>query len=179
MAKKLKRKVLEYPNVKENHYYIYENGDVEIIKTGKKKKVQLSGNGYKYVSLYTGDSNGNSISIAVHRLVALNFIEKTDDDIRHDRWYAHLKDFDRNNTTVNNLVWVSGTELRVLTDMYYDNPKNTKDYAEYICKLLEKDYDPEDICTVLGLSKKKWCPIIAKMYRGQIYKDIVKKYKFR
>ena len=108
----------------------------------------------------------------------MNFIERTEDDIKHDRWYAHLKDFNRNNTTVDNLVWVSRTELRVLTDMYYDNPKNTKDYAEYICKLLEKDYDPEDICTVLGLSKKKWCPIIAKMYRGQIYKDIVKKYKF-
>ena len=177
MKKKYKRKVLEYPNVKENHYYIYENGDIEVIATGKKRKVHLSGNGYYYVSLHTGVKDHN-ISVAVHRLVALNFIPLTEEDIKHNRKYAHIKDFNRKHYTADNISWISGTEISVLTAMYYDNPRNTKDYATYICKLLEKDYDPEEICLLLGLSKKKWCPIIVKMYRRQIYKDISKNYKF-
>ena len=75
-------------------------------------------------------------------------------------------------------MWVNAQELRVLTDMYYDNPRNTKDYAKYICELLSKGYESEDICNILGLSKQKFSPIIAKIYRRSIYKDISKKYKF-
>ena len=179
MAKsKAQRKILDYPGVKKNHYYIYSDGKVEIIETGKKKKAHKSGNGYYYYSLYTG-ADSKHITIGVARLVAIHFLERTNDDQIHNRWYVHIKDFNRKNVDVSNLVWVNGSELNILVNMYYDNPKNNKDFAEYVCKLLEKDYDPDEICTILGLSRQRWCSIIAKMYRGQIYKDIVKKYKFR
>lgn len=179
MAKsKVQKKILEYPGVKKNHYYIYSDGEVEIIDTGKKKKTYKSGNGYYYHSLYTGKDQ-KTISVAVHRLVALNFLPRTDEDIIHERLFVHIKNFNRKKVDVSNLVWVNGSELRILTDMYYDNPRNTKDFADYICKLLEKNYDPEEICDILGLPRQRWCPIIAKIYKKQIYKDITKKYRFR
>lgn len=178
MAKsKVKKKILEYPGVKKNHYYIYSDGKVEIIETGKKKKIYKSGNGYYYYSLYTGEDN-RTITISVHRLVAINFLPRTDDDELHDRWYVHIKNFNRKRLDVSNLVWVNAYELRILTDIYYDNPRNTKDFANYVCKLLEKNYDAEEICDILGLPRQRWCPIIGKIYKKQIYKDITKKYRF-
>lgn len=175
--KKLKRKVLEYANVKKDYYYLYENGDVEIISTGKKKKKWINGENYAYASLCTGEGN-TSVSVSLHRLVALHFIPRTDDDIARNRIFVHFKDFNKKHIDIYNLMWVNAQELRVLTDMYYDNPRNTKDYAKYICELLSKGYESEDICSILGLSKQKFSPIIAKIYRRSIYKDISKKYKF-
>lgn len=176
---KSKIKILEYPGVKENCYYITSDGIVSNIETGKIKKKQLNGNGYEYVSLAPKDQSENSISVSIHRLLAVNFIKKTEDDIKYNRCFVHFKDFNRANTKLSNLIWVSGIELRVLTDAYYDSPRSKKDYAEYICKLLSKGYEAEDICKLFGFSKIAWCPIIGKIKKKQIYKDITKKYKFK
>ena len=93
---KVQKKILEYHGVKKNHYYIYSDGEVEIIDTGKKKKTYKSGNGYYYHSLYTGKDQ-KTISVAVHRLVALNFLPRTDEDIIHERLFVHIKNFNRKN----------------------------------------------------------------------------------
>ena len=175
---KQKIKVLEYPGIKKDCYNICSDGTITNIRTGQIKTVRLNGNGYSYVSLTSEESDNFCISVALHRLLAYNFIAKTEDDIKYNRNFVHFKDFNRNHITVSNLEWVSGIELKVLTDAYYDNPKNKKDYAEYICKLLIRGYEPEDICKLFGFSKILWCPIIGKMMKKQIYKDITKKYKF-
>lgn len=176
---KARFKVLEYPGVKENCYYIDKDGIVINIETGRIKAKQLNGNGYEYISLAPANSSDNFVSVSMHRLLAVNFIEKSEEDIKYNRHFVHFKDFNRANTKLSNLIWVSGIELRVLTDAYYDNPKNKKDYAEYICKLLNRGYEAEDICKLFGFSKIRWCPIIGKIKKRQIYKDITKKYKFK
>lgn len=179
MKKKAKTKLKWVPFIIPgciDKYSICENGD---IKNGKGiiKQTHINGNGYLYTQIYDKD-NRNKITIAVHRLLAVHFIPKTEDDIEKKRTIVHFKDFDKTNITLSNLEWVNIIELTIKTAIHYNPPRSNRDYAEYICKLLCKGYTESEICSVLDLDLKNYSILIRRISKRQIYKDISSKYSF-
>lgn len=167
-------KIIGIEGIKENTFEISNTGIVRYINSKDTKAITINGEGYPYIKFY--DSN-RSVNIGLHRLLAIHFIPRTNDDIIHGRNYVHFKDFDKDNISLDNLEWVNSLELNIKTRLYYDNPCKPN-YAEYICKLLERDYDNASICKVLDLPRSKFGSIISNIRRRKIYKDISKKYKF-
>lgn len=168
-------KIIDIEGVKENTFEISDTGIVRYVNSGERKAATVNGEGYLYIKFFNGGNR--SINIAVHRLLALHFIPRTEDDFIHGRNYVHFKDFDKDNISLDNLEWVNSLELNIKTRLHYDNPCKPN-YAEYICKLLERDYDNASICKVLDLPRSKFGSIISNIRRRKIYKDISKKYKF-
>ncbi len=167
-------KIIEIEGVKENTFEISDTGIVRYINSGERKAATVNGEGYLYVSFH---DKSVDVNIGLHRLLAIHFIPHTDDDIAHGRNLVHFKDFNHENISLDNLEWVNSLELNIKTRLYYDNPCKPN-YAEYICKLLERDYDNAAICKVLDLPRSKFGSIISNIRRRKIYKDISKKYKF-
>lgn len=175
--KKDKGVKLIYPGVDEDAYLLYKNGTVEVAKTGQKKHIWRSGRGYRYMQLRLKDED-KAKTVSIHRLLAMHFVKKTKTDIKYKRDIVHFKDFDKDNLDLDNLEWVNNVELRVKTDIYYNDPQLVSEYAENICLLLSKGYDAAEICKVLGVSKRKFAPFIGKIAKRQIFKSVSEKYKF-
>lgn len=167
--------VINSKGIKENTYEISKKGIVRYINNGATKKISINGDGYSYIGFY---DDGKRIVIALHRLLAIHFLSRTDDDIAHGRNIVHFKDFDHNNISVDNLEWVNSVELYVKTKIHYEKPTKPVEYADYICRLLERDYDNKSICDILSVSRFKFGAIISNIRRRRIYKDISKKYSF-
>lgn len=168
-------KIIDIEGVKENTFEISNTGIVRYINSKETKAITINGDGYPYIKFY--DIN-RSVNIGLPRLLAIHFIPRTNDDIIYRRNYVHFKDFDKDNISLDNLEWVNSFELNLKTRLWYDNPSKTIDYAEYICKLLERDYDNASICKILSIPQSKFGSIISNIRRRKIYKDISKKYKF-
>lgn len=168
---------LEYPGIDEKKYIIYPDGTVIITETGEIKKQWKSGNGYLYIDIYSNSEN-KCYCVSIHRLLALHFLPKTEEDIKHERKLVHFKDFDKDNITLDNLEWINLSELMIKTEIRYNDFDSIKDYARHICILLSKGYKRDEICRVLEVPSKKYAPFIGKIQKRQIYKDISKKYKF-
>lgn len=167
-------KIIDIEGIKENTYEISDTGIVRYIDSQRIKAITVNGQGYPYVKFH---DNNYDVNIGLHRLLAIHFIPRTEDDIAHGRNIVHFKDFNSENTELYNLEWVNSLELNIKTRLHYDNPCKPN-YAEYICKLLERDYDNASICKVLDLPRSKFGSIISNIRRRKIYKDISKKYKF-
>ena len=84
------------------NYEISNFGRLRNIKTGKFKKLMVNREGY----IRTSISDGNTTkSIAVHRLVALAFIENT-----YNKPLVNHKDSNRSNNNASNLEWATYSE---------------------------------------------------------------------
>lgn len=169
-------KYVNLDKVNKKRYKITKDGVVYDTKIKVILKSYWSGNGYRYVFLE--DKTGKRFGVSLHRLMALMFIPKTKSDYIHNRKYVHFKDFNHDNITLDNMEWLNKSELQAKTDIYYDNPRSNKDFAPYICRMLEKGYDEEEICELFNLSKSRFISVIDRIYRKRLYKDISKKYKF-
>lgn len=168
-------KIIDIDGIKENTFEISNTGIVRYINSKYVKAVTINGDGYPYVKFH---NNCQNVNIGLHRLLAIHFIPRTEDDIIHGRNFVHFKDFDHENISLDNLEWVNSLELNLKTRLHYDNPSKAIDYADYICRLLERDYDNASICKVLSIPQSKFGSIISNIRRRKIYKDISKKYKF-
>lgn len=69
----IKKRVITYPGVKPNTYYINSCGEITNIKSGRIVKGYVDGKGYIRVGLQSTKSNGNRIDVGVHRLVCWEF----------------------------------------------------------------------------------------------------------
>lgn len=85
-----------------DRYTLYENGDIENIKTGKLLKNNADYDGYALITLYNGFKGKTH---KVHRLVAENFILNPDNkpEVNHI-------DGNKQNNNVSNLEWVTRIE---------------------------------------------------------------------
>ena len=134
----------------ENDYSITSTGKVFSIKKGKFKELkQIEHNGkqpYYYVGLCR---NGKKKNVFVHRLVALHFLDNSNDlpQVNH-------KDGNVHNNDVNNLEWVTNAEN---TQHAYDTFLNKK-------KQLHIEYNGETH------SLRKWCDILNLPYKSIWYK---------
>lgn len=168
-------KIIEIEGIKENTFEISDTGKVRYINNGYIKTATANGDGYLYIKFY---DNCTEVNIGLHRLLAIHFIPRTEDDIAHGRNLVHFKDFNHENISLDNLEWVNSLELNMKTRLHYDCPSKAIEYADYICRLLERDYDNASICKVLDIPQSKFGSIISNIRRRKIYKDISKKYKF-
>ena len=95
-------------------YEVSDAGEVRNVVTGLVLKGGLCSNGYRMVTL-----PGNK-SMSVHRLVALHFIEKTDNKPMVD----HI-DRDKTNNRVTNLRWVTRNENNLNKDYFAQKTDGT------------------------------------------------------
>ncbi len=83
-------------------YYVYENGQISVIKSGRIKVLRKGTAGYLRTDL---SHNGKSKTIDVHRLVAAVFIKNPD----KKKFVNHI-DGNKLNNHVDNLEWVTPSE---------------------------------------------------------------------
>lgn len=90
-------------------YSINANGDVYSFKTNKmlKRRTDINGDGYQAYQLC---KNGKVYTCSIHRLVAINFLPRTEEDIRLGRTYINHKDCNPQNNHVTNLEWCTLAE---------------------------------------------------------------------
>lgn len=84
------------------NYFVYDNGDVLNITTGKKLKGSIGEHGYKYYRL---SKNKSKKMFYAHRLVAEAFLPNPD-----NLPVVNHKDGNKLNNSVDNLEWVSYSE---------------------------------------------------------------------
>lgn len=93
----MKKQIKDYSN-----YYVYDNGDVLNIETGKILTGSISEHGYKYYRL---SKNGNKKMFYAHRLVAETFL----DNPNNLPVVNHI-DGNKLNNDIKNLEWVTYSE---------------------------------------------------------------------
>ena len=94
--------IISFPN-----YCINENGDVYSLNTNSILVKQVSAKGYLFYRL---SKDGIPYTCYIHRLVALNFLPKTTEDIELNRNYVNHKDSNPLNNHVSNLEWCTFAE---------------------------------------------------------------------
>lgn len=106
-------------NIEKHAYKLYENGDIisykDMRSNGKTfkhfisdkpvKKLSQSKTKKGYLKIRITDSNGKKISLSVHRLVGLAFIENP-----YNKPQINHIDGNKDNNNVSNLEWVTNSE---------------------------------------------------------------------
>ena len=150
-------------NFKGLKFYVYKNGNIEIgernyitlgnnqYKKGYKRKIKLkrrkvnfrdNGNGYMSITIHT---NNNSVTVYQHRLVAMAYCEK-----EQNQNYVNHIDFNTKNNHCSNLEWCTAKEnmnhsikhgrMNTITDN--DFKKIIKDYKKGLSlRALSKKYN--------------------------------------
>ena len=116
-------------------------GGIEIKKSKNNvyyPKIRINRKGYKIVSLYIA-GEGRAIDIAVHRLVAMTFINGYQDGLTVD----HL-DCDKLNNHYTNLEWVTNKENLLRSHRYGTHSK-------FIPKLKRRKLKSEDVIRIRSL----------------------------
>lgn len=96
----------EWKDIKgyEGLYKVSNLGRVYSLYKNKVMKTRISTNGYIVINLY---KDGKFVTHRVHRLVALNFIDKRETD---EVLIVNHEDGDKSNNQVGNLKWVTYSE---------------------------------------------------------------------
>ncbi len=89
------------------NYKIYENGDVENVKTKRILKPQTNRYGYLYVRL---SKDGKTKFMNIHRLIALHYIPNPE----NKKCIDHI-DRNRKNNSIDNLRWATCSENNINT----------------------------------------------------------------
>lgn len=190
------------PNVKLNMYAISSYGRVFNIRTGR-QLAQVSGiDGHLSTGLQLKDSSRRTFYI--HRLVALAFVPKTQEDILMGRDVVNHKDLCPWNNYYRNLEWTTTEEN--ITNAYingaFDKPymrvinnnthwsdgkvtvgeKNgmarlTNEQVHQICKSLEEGKSRKQACLDAGLqASQNDLFIVSHILQGQRHQDIASQY---
>lgn len=154
------------------HFQISNFGRVKNTKTGKIKKNQMTPDGYHQIKL---TSKGKSYTYRVHRLVALAFIDNSE----NKREVNHI-DGNKTNNNVDNLEWTTRSENMI--HMHSKNPnahKGSNNPKAKRCTIVidETKETTETIQDMIDLMSEKYG--IKKGVSDWFYKRIPKKYKDR
>lgn len=115
-----------------------------------------------------------TVTIPIIKLIAMFFVPRTEEDLLRQRDRVMLKD-PNSKIHANNIIWVNRIEQKLLKELNEIENKVNSDYVVPICKLLERDYDIDEICRVLKFTNRLY---VANIKNRRIYKDISKKYKW-
>ena len=161
---------IKLENLEGNSYGIYRDGTVVNLDIPMVMHPYMR-RGEMVVSL-TGYNH--KITMCVAKLIAIVFIPKTKDDIEKKRDNVILKNPDKKLHSTN-IKWVSTYEKKLINELREKENKSKLDYVIPVCKLLEKGYNPKEICEVLEFEDLLY---IWNMKNRRIQKKISKKYKF-
>lgn len=161
---------IKLENLEGNSYGIYRDGTVVNLDIPMVMHPYIR-RGEMVVSL-TGYNH--KITMCVAKLLATVFIPKTENDIEKKRDNVILKDPNKRLHSTN-IRWVSTYEKKLINELREKENKCKFDYVIPICKLLEKGYNPKEICEVLEFGDLLY---IWNIKKRRIYKKISKKYKF-
>lgn len=114
------------------------------------------------------------IEIPIIKLLAIVYVPKSALDEKRERNYAILIDPD-GKLNADNIKWVNKIEKKLISEIREKDKVYNSDYVVPICKLLERGYDVDEICTVLQFKNRLY---VSNIKNRRIYKDISKKYKF-
>ena len=133
-------KVVTYPDVIPGRYAVSNYGNVYDIKSDKLMNTYINNKGYGRVDLnLVENSIKQSGLILKHRLVAHEFIPKTEDDIENKRSIVNHIDETPSNCDVDNLEWVN----------YKENSNHSVNYKDTL-------FNYDEITTVCqGLLQRK------------------------
>lgn len=171
------RKIKEFLPSVNPYYYITKSG--EVISRTRKNEIKLkpnkTTNGYLKVVLMGSD--GSRITVNVHRLVAMAFLENS-----NEGYVVNHKDGNKENNSVENLEWVSPKEN--IVHSWQNGLANTKsiereksnlasiteEQAMKVVELLSTNlYTDKEISCMTGLSIKG---IISKIRRKETWKHL-------
>lgn len=155
MDEDLDWKYIDIPYIGDEKYRIYKDTTIWSEKSNKYRQESLNAYGYRSITLNTKSGYKRYL---IHRLYAKAFLPKTETDIKYNRDLVHFKDFDITNITIDNLEWLNPLELHMLVEIKNSKKeyKRIGDYIEFICRLLENNYEVEDIISVLRLKNTIW-----------------------
>lgn len=100
-------RVIDFYNIKENMYIISSYGRIFSMHTGRELQPSIN-NEYKRLELMT--IHGYKLNFLIHRLVAMAFIPKTEEDIRLNRDIVNHKNCVKVCNYVWNLEWTTSHE---------------------------------------------------------------------
>lgn len=175
-------RLLVYPKIKKDMYKISEYGDIVNISTGRKLKTNLNNLGYRVLSLQCEDNTG--LTVAVHRLVAYNFLGSPP---KNKNIVNHLNgDKEKNHYT--NLEWTDyeGNNQHAiytgLNDIYNSNNKFKKYSDELttdICKLFEQGFSVQEVLKKYNkINDNKFYRYLINVRTRNQRTDISKNFKF-
>lgn len=104
---------IDFLNIKEDTYIISSYGRIFSLNTNSEMTPPIQKSGYRRLNLVVKEGFGdqfNRKSFNIHRLVAMAFIVKTEEDILLNRDIPNHKDLNKWNNCVWNLEWVTEQE---------------------------------------------------------------------
>lgn len=166
---------LSVPNVDSDRYEINNYGDVWDKKSNRFLTHSIDDEGYHRVHIHT--LNGYK-SKYIHRLVKIEF-DGFDTDSEKNQ-IDHV-DCNKSNNNPHNLEWVTREEnaLRAIKNNLYKqfDVKMSEDDVEFICQQLKQGKNYKYISDLLYPKyNRDIVDIIGKIYRGERWKHISKKY---
>lgn len=194
-------KIIDFWNIKSGSYTISSYG--RIFSINKKLNNEMSQaycNGYRNISLMS--NNTVRMGFPIHRLVAMAFIPKTEEDIILERDFVNHKDLVKFNNVVWNLEWITNgdnirhgrvngayerrspisieIESQWSSRMVGDNSgmsRLTEKQVHDICKCLEQRASYSDCCIYSGIANDDANrSLICNIARGVRRQDISSQY---
>lgn len=130
-------KIIQYDNIKQNMYIISSYGRVFNKTRNIELQQHVSNAGYYRIALQT--NQGQTRHFSTHRLVAIHFIQKTQDDIFYCRDTVNHIDTNKLNNCFWNLEWNTRSE----NSQYYQNIlKSTSGLISPIEFITDPNYTP-------------------------------------
>ena len=189
-----KWKIVRYPTVLENYYYVSNYGNVKD-KDDKPLKVYIPKDNRPIVYLRVDETDKEKrYPFRIYRLVAYEFVPN--DDPIHKVTVNH-KDFDTTNSFYLNLEWVTykennnhaminGVGRQFLKGSNHRNSKYTDEMVKYICQCIVNKIDTKTMYLNLikkykelkCVSYKNFVKQVSKIKHNERWTHITKNYNF-
>lgn len=153
-----------------DRYGIYKDGTVVNLEIPMTMKSYMK-RGVRVIDL-TGFKG--RLEIPVIKLLAMVYVPKSALDQKRERDYAILID-PNGKLNADNIRWVNTLEKKLITEVRSYSEKDNIHYVIPICKLLEREYEVDEICDLLDFHNRLF---IYNIRNRRIYKEMSKKYKF-
>lgn len=148
-----KTTLAEFPN-----YVIYENGDVYSTLVNKKLKPSINNCGYLFVYLF--DCTGKRRCMYIHRLIAISFIENTN----NYKQVNHINGVKTDNR-ISNLEWCTNKQnaLHAVKLGLIKTGLNAYNHRKVVCSISGKIYSVKEAANKCSISHQ----YMSKMLLGQ------------
>ena len=193
-------KIITMPPVKQNMYAVSNYGNIINIHTGR-QLAKIRNEGYVEVHLQT--ENKVPRTFPIHRLVAYEFIPRTQEDIDNNRDLVNHRNFIKNQNYVHNLEWVNHSEntrhgneyshlkldntivQRIPTTYWgitnrgesHGMAKLSEEEVHTICQMRENGYTYNDIYKAIGLERtKNNHQLLMRIFNGSTWSHVSSQY---